>query len=161
MDVKRWLVGLGTASLIGLPVSIANAETVTLRVGKAISHPEARCPQSVVITETSQPYEGGYNVNGSAKLSQIAGPFAIATTDAFSVTWAAKLKPEYNRCQATAGIRDREGYTSSHLRMRFTEGKVYLILDMTGLQDANGFTPEIVNQTVKNGNPVWQWAGTD
>jgi hypothetical protein len=45
--------------------------------------------------------------------------------------------------------------------MRFVDDKVYLILDMTGMSDANGLTPVILNKGVKNGNPFWTWGGTD
>jgi len=49
----------------------------------------------------------------------------------------------------------------SYLRMRFVNDKVYLILDMTGLSDANGLMPVILNKGVKDGNPTWTWGGTD
>jgi hypothetical protein len=45
--------------------------------------------------------------------------------------------------------------------MRFINGKAYLILDMTGMRDANSLTTVIIKQDVKNGNPIWSWGGTD
>jgi hypothetical protein len=38
---------------------------------------------------------------------------------------------------------------------------VYAVLDMTGLQDANQFTPVILFKGMKQGNPRWTWGGTD
>jgi hypothetical protein len=38
---------------------------------------------------------------------------------------------------------------------------VYLILDMTGMSDANRLTAVILKKDVKNGNPIWTWGGTD
>lgn len=49
----------------------------------------------------------------------------------------------------------------SYLRLRFLDGKVYAVLDMTGLQDANQFTPVILFKGMKQGNPRWTWGGTD
>ena len=80
------------------------------------------------------------------------------------MTWVANLQVKYRRCKGTAGItkyNDEQFEGHSYLRMRFENGKVYLILDMTGMRDANGLTPVILNRSVKNGNPVWTWGGTD
>jgi hypothetical protein len=49
----------------------------------------------------------------------------------------------------------------SYLRLRILRGKVYFILDMTGVRDANGFTSAILNTKVVQGNPRWTWGGTD
>lgn len=135
------------------------AEPLVLQVGQSLDDYEANCPEQVTVNEESEPYEGGFKVDGRAQLRAIASPFLIVDQDAFSVTWAASLKPQYSQCKATAGLGDERG--TSHLRMRFIEGQVFLILDMTGLRDANGFTTEILSQSVENGNPVWQWGGTD
>jgi len=32
---------------------------------------------------------------------------------------------------------------------------------MTGMYDANSLTPAILKKEVKDGNPLWTWAGTD
>jgi hypothetical protein len=40
-------------------------------------------------------------------------------------------------------------------------GKVYFILDMTGLGDLNDFTPVILKKDIFQGNPRWRWGGTD
>ena len=45
--------------------------------------------------------------------------------------------------------------------MQFINDRAYLILDMTGLNDANKLTPVILKKDVKDGNPVWTWGGTD
>lgn len=146
-------------TLISFPLS-AQAAPVVLRVAQSIDAATARCPQQITLNEESKPYEGGYRVTGKANLGDIAHAFKFAGSDPFSVTWEATLKPPFQQCRATAGV-GNTSETSSHLRARLLNGKLYLILDMTGLQDANGFTPEIVNQSIQGGNPVWSWAGTD
>ncbi|BCX10248.1 MAG: hypothetical protein KatS3mg066_4107 [Fischerella sp.] len=154
-----------TAIITVVPTIAAQAAQVELGVFKSVDAPEKNCPQKVVVTEQNAPYyEGGYTVNGQAKLGSFAGPFAIASSDLFSVTWVANLKPAYRQCVAGGGIvkYDNEDYnSSSHLRIRFHGGKVFLILDMTGKRDANNFTPIITKKGVSNGNPTWSWSGTD
>lgn len=154
-------LGLSLSLVAGMfIVSIpAQAEPLVLQVAPSLDAYEANCPEQVTVNEESEPYEGGFKVNGRAQLQAIASPFSIVDQDDFSVTWAATLKPQYSQCKATAGLGDERGI--SYLRMRFLDGKVFLILDMTGLRDANGFTTEILSQNVENGNPVWQWGGTD
>lgn len=120
--------------------------------------PNATCPKSVEILETPQPYrEGSFATNGKAQLNQLAEDFSILSTDEFSVTWIANLKPLYRNCRATGS--NIEGF--SYLRLRFLDGKVYLILDMTGVPDANQYTIIILHKGVQNGNPIWTWGGTD
>ncbi len=123
------------------------------------------CPTEVSINEQGRPYyEGGYTIDGSAKLDWLAGAFKIVASDEFSVTWGAKLQQKYQNCQATAGIaksEDEPFQGHSYLRMQVTKGKVYLILDMTAMYDANRLTPVIIKKEVKDGNPIWTWAGTD
>ncbi|MBD2021976.1 hypothetical protein H6F43_17495 [Leptolyngbya sp. FACHB-36] len=157
------LLGLG-AAFVALP---AMAAPVQLQVFKAISAQETRyrCPETVTVMQQSQPYrEGGYTIDGSARLSWLAEKFAIAASDEFSVTWVGTLKSPYRQCKATAGMvkqADDEYGGPSYLRMRFAGGKVYLILDMTGMRDANRLTPAITRKAVQNGSPVWSWSGTD
>lgn len=158
------LLSFGTAVLATLP---AQAAPIKLQVFKSIDAQENNhtCPPTVTVTQQSQPYrEGGYAIDGSAKLGWLAESFTLAASDAFSATWVAKLKPQYRTCKAAAGMfqegSDRyQGH--SYLRLRFVDGKVYLILDMTGMSDANGLTPAITRKAVQQGNPVWTWAGTD
>lgn len=142
----------------------AKAAQVELSVYKSSNAANANCPQKVIITEQNAPYyEGGYTINGSAKLSSFAESFTISSTDPFSVTWVANLKPAFSKCIAAGSIvASREEKNSDfHLRVRFTGGKVFLILDMTGLQDANRFFPVITKKGVTAGNPTWTWSGTD
>ncbi|MCX7592546.1 MAG: hypothetical protein N2235_02065 [Fischerella sp.] len=156
---------LATAIFVLFPITSAQAAQVELGVFKSVDAPQANCPQKVIVTEQHAPYyEGGYTLNGQAKLSSFAGPFAIATSDLFSVTWVANLKPAYRKCVAAGGIvtYGNQTYNShSYLRLRFNGGKVFLILDMTGQRDANGFTPAITKKSVNKGNPTWSWSGTD
>ncbi len=150
--------------LSSLPAQAANLE---LQVFKAIDtqDPSVRCPATVVVTETPRPYrEGGYTIDGKANLSTIAQGFTIAQSDDFSVTWVGKLKPQYSQCKATARIvkSDNESFAGhSYLRMRLVGGRAYLILDMTGMSDANSLTTAILKKSVERGNPVWSWGGTD
>lgn len=159
MNWNSSFLGLAVSFVSFLPFS-SQAAPVILAVGQSIDASNAHCPKQITLTEDSKPYEGGYRVNGKAALSSIASPFKFAQSDPFSITWEAPLKPQFQKCQATAGVNSTsEG--SSHLRARLINGKIYLILDMTGMKDANGFTPAIVYQDIQGGNPVWSWAGTD
>jgi hypothetical protein len=47
------------------------------------------------------------------------------------------------------------------LPMRFINGNAYVMVDTTGLPDANGYTQRILRQNIEAGNPVWRWGGTD
>ncbi|MGV0026578.1 hypothetical protein [Phormidesmis priestleyi] len=161
------VLGVGMSVLSVLPTASASAANIEMRVSKAIESQDSsvRCPDKVIVTETSRPYrEGGYTIDGSANLSAIVENFTIATTDDFSVTWVGKLKPQYSKCKATAGMAKVGGETyqgHSYLRLRFVGGKAYLILDMTGMNDANNLTTAILKKSVRNGNPIWSWGGTD
>jgi hypothetical protein len=157
VSFKRVLLSLGFTIPLCLFSISAQAEQLVLQVYPSSDAPSAGCPKQVSVTENSKPHEGGFTVNGRAELNSLAGSFSIATRDAFSVTWVAKLKPQYSRCKATAGLSDNHSY----LRLKLIDGRVFLILDMTGVRDANGFTSTILSQGVRNGNPVWQWGGTD
>jgi len=163
LNQRLWL-SIGTTAVVLLSGATVRATSVEMGVFKSVDAPDARCPVRVVLTENSQPYEGGYKVTGQAKLGWLTGPFAIAATDPFSVTWVAPLKAEYRQCQATGRIVKYDGEASDshpYLRLRFTGGKLFLILDMTGMSDANGFTPVITNKDVLTGAAVWTWAGSD
>ena len=165
---KHWLVGFGIAALALLPTAPAQAGAIEMQVYRSVDRQDpqtVRCPEKVTLMEKPQAYrEGSYAIDGSANLSQLADRFAVAATDDFSVTWVGTLKPAYQKCKATARIvkNDGEAYlTHSYLRLRFNGGKVYLILDMTGLSDANQLTTAILRKGVRNGNPFWTWGGTD
>ncbi|KAM3093061.1 hypothetical protein ACKFKF_30145 [Phormidesmis sp. 146-12] len=167
MQWNAALLSVGVAILSVLPAVSASAASIEMRVLDAIDAQgsNGRCPEKVVLTEASRPYrEGGYTIDGSANLSAIVEKVAIAATDDFSVTWVGKLKPQYSKCRATASMAKVGGAAyqgHSYLRMRFVGGKAYLILDMTGMSDANDSTTVILNKSVKNGNPNWTWGGTD
>ena len=151
-------------ALVAVP---AQARSLELQVFPAVDGQATmqQCPAKVTVSEQPQPYrEGGYTIDGSAKLSGLATKFTIATSDAFSVTWVGKLKPQYSKCKATGRIvkDDGEEYQAhSHIRLRLINGNAYLILDMTGKSDVNNLTPAIVKKGVQNGNPTWSWSGTD
>jgi hypothetical protein len=159
-------------SLAIAPIAILNfSSEASARPMQLAVHPtnsnagQSICPTEISISEQGRPYyEGGYTIDGSAKLDWLAGAFKIVASDEFSVTWGAKLQRKYQNCQATAGIaksEDEPFQGHSYLRMRFTKGNAYLILDMTAMYDANRFTPVIIKKEVKDGNPIWTWAGTD
>ena len=124
------------------------------------------CPTEFSLTQTSRPYyEGGYTIDGSAEsLGWFARSFKIENKDEFSTTWVAKLQTKYQNCQGAAiitKINDEPFNGHSYLRMRFIKQKAYLILDMTGMRDANGLTPVIIKKDVQDGHPIWSWSGTD
>jgi hypothetical protein len=160
MRFKNFFLSLGVAIPVCFLSITAQAEPLVLEVYPSSDASDVICPQQIVVIEEAKAFSGSFTVNGRAELKEFAGPFSIVNKDAFSVTWEAKLNPQYRQCKATAGLSDDNRYLS-YLRMRFLDGKVLLILDMTGLRDANRFTPTISSQDVKNGNPVWQWSGTD
>ncbi len=167
MRLRYWL-GMGCSFLLATSGQVAQALPIELQVFRAIDtqEPSKRCPDTVTVMEQSQPYrEGGYTIDGMARLGWLADNFKLATIDSFSVTWVGRLKPQYQQCKATAGVvkygNDESTRGSSYLRMRFEKGQVFLILDMTGIQDANQLTPVIVRKAVEKGNPVWSWSGTD
>ncbi|WP_055074564.1 hypothetical protein [Pseudanabaena sp. 'Roaring Creek'] len=167
---KQVCLGIGGAAIAQLSLlanpSFAAPNYITLKVYPAdLREPSPICPSEVTLIQASRPYyEGGYTLDGSASLSWLAQPFTLEKSDEFSATWVAKLQNKYRNCKATAGITrvNNEPFEgNSYLRMRFVNNKVYLILDMTGKTDVNGFTPVIVKKDVKDGNPIWSWAGTD
>ena len=170
--LKRFLMGaIAIVPLFLTPSPTMAAPTrITLRVyplnlqdATATNFP--LCPTEITVTEASRPYsEGGYTIDGNASLSWLAKAFQIEQRDEFSVTWVAKLQPQYANCQASAKISKMDGEPfegQSYLRMRLINKKAYLILDMTGMGDANGLTTVILQKSVKSGNPIWTWGGTD
>lgn len=169
MGCKACALGLaGVTVWCGLAGGAAIAGTIELRVSPLLTRttpPTMRCPDTLTVTETRQPYrEGSYGIDGRADLTPLARDVAIASSDPFSVTWVGTLQPQYRDCQAAAGMVsiDGEDYQGhSYLRLRLTEGKAYLILDMTGLRDPNNYTTVIINQGVDHGQPTWSWGGSD
>ncbi len=167
---KQICLGVGGAAIAQLTLftnpSFAKPNNLTLNVHPTDSRGAFPiCPNEVSLTQTPRPYaEGGYTIDGSASLGWFAREFRVEKSDEFSVTWVAKLQIKYHNCKATAGITKVNGEPfegHSYLRMRFVNDKVYLILDMTGLNDANRLTPVILKKSVKDGNPTWTWGGTD
>jgi hypothetical protein len=165
--MHRWclsmVLGMG---LLSLSTIQATAGTIELKPFPLNDSPQPeRCPQKVMASEANEPYrEGGYTLNGTVALGAIATKISVAKVDPFSVTWVGTLKPAFQSCRASAGIFKVDGQPStgtSHLRMQFLGGKVYFILDMTGMQDANGFTTTILKHGMVKGNPQWRWGGTD
>ncbi len=168
--LKQLFLGFGTVAIAQLALftnpSFAAPNTLTLSVYPLDSRDTFPiCPTEFSLTQTSRPYyEGGYTIDGSASLSWFARPFKMEASDEFSVTWMAELQTKYRNCQASAKItkiNDEPFDGHSYLRMRFINGKAYLILDMTGMRDANSLTTVIIKQDIKNGNPIWSWGGTD
>jgi hypothetical protein len=148
-------------SLIAIAISQpAQAEQVEL----SVLRDAGKCPQKVIVTETVQVQPGSYSYNGRANFSAFAKPFRISSSDKHSVTWSARLKPSFRSCIATGKV-VREGNKTknlhNHLRIRFIQGRVFLILDMTGNRDINGFTTGIIKKSIVGGNPHWSWGGSD
>ena len=167
MKLANILLGLAgvTGSLSAcLPAQAFPVELQVLKTGDA-QLASQRCPDQIIVDETPEPYrEGSYTIKGQAKLAAIAENFTLATSDDFSATWVAKLKPAYAQCKATAGITKlhNESYQGvTYLRSRLVGGKIYLILDMTGLSDPNHFTPILFKKDVQAGHPTWSWGGSD
>lgn len=149
------LVNLGAAAV---------ASTIELNV-LPFNGPELSCPEKLVAYETARPRSpGGYATDGMIQLSAIATDIAATQKDDFSATWTGTLKPEYANCKASAGMsvvdgEDNQGH--SYLRVQLADGKATVILDMTGMRDANNFTATLLEQSLRDGNPRWAWGGTD
>lgn len=159
------LMGLVLSALVGAPPS-ARAEVLTAQVAPLHSRtPTGPCPTTVTLEQTLQPYrEGSYGVDGRASTEAVATGWRLTGRDAFSATWEASLRPAFRRCLASAGIAGAASQPSrdhSYLRLRFREGRLQLILDMTGQRDPNGYTPAILRAAVSQGQPVWTWGGSD
>jgi hypothetical protein len=154
---------MGIVTFMGMGVT---AETIELRPYPASSSKiQVRCPDKVVAYQTSRPMqEGGFVQDGMMNLQAIATKISLVTSDPFSGVWMGELKPGFKTCRGTAGMElvDGKPYDRhSYLRLRFLDGKVYAILDMAGMKDANGFTTTILSKGMKQGNPRWSWGGTD
>jgi hypothetical protein len=156
------VLGIG---LLSVNSAGAFAATIELRPHVLGGPQEVRCPEKVIAYQTARPYqEGSFTWDGTVNLGAIATQISVAKVDPFSVTWVGTLKPPFQSCQATAGILKVDGETfsdHSYLRMQFLKSKVYFILDMTGMRDANDLTTAILRYEVVRGNPRWQWGGTD
>ena len=158
------VIGL-LAVLLGWPQS-ARAGALVLQVAPLHSRtPAGPCPTTISLVETHQPYrEGSYGVDGRAALTPIATGWRLSGRERFSATWQARLLPAWRGCVASAGIvrfADQPFRDHSYLRLRFSDGMVQLILDMTGRRDPNGYTPAIFTAAVSQGQPVWSWGGSD
>lgn len=159
-----WLriLPLGIFTIASAP---AVASTIELQLHEANDPSRMNCPDKVIAYQTPKPYqEGGYQTDGMVNLQAIATQISVKQTDPFSVTWVGTLKPPFQTCQGTAGMSlvDAQPYNEhSYLRMQLHDGKAYFILDMTGLRDANNFTPVILYKGVRQANPRWTWGGTD
>ncbi|MEL7068520.1 MAG: hypothetical protein AAGN15_07690 [Cyanobacteria bacterium J06581_3] len=164
MNVRKallWSVPLSLLSSLGMS---ALAETIEMRV-LPMNGPGVGCPETLTAFETTRPpAPGGYATDGMVQLAAIATNITATSRDDFSATWVGTLKPEYRNCTASAGIYSKDGerfWGHSYLRSQLADGQVKVILDMTGMGDANGFTSTLIEQTMRNGNPRWTWGGTD
>jgi hypothetical protein len=163
-----WHIGIGSLfctvflSINSLRLAAATLELQPLPLGGL---QQGRCPAKVVVQQSGEPYqEGSFAWNGTAALGAIATQVKVAKVDPFSVTWVGILKPPFQGCRASAGIvkvDSQKFSTHSYLRMQFLNGKVYFILDMTGLEDPNGLTMAILRHETVKDNPHWRWGGTD
>ncbi len=152
----------GLFTFVSVPVV---ASTIELQIHAAVTPMLVRCPEKVIAYQTPRPYrEGGYETDGMVALQAIATQISMMQSDSFSATWVGTLRPPFQNCQATAGMSlvDAQPYEGhSYLRMRLLDGKAYFILDMTGMRDANNFTPVILDKGIQQANPRWSWGGTD
>lgn len=144
----------------------ARADVLVFQVAPLLSRsPGGACPTSLSLEQTRQPYrEGSYAIDGRADLAGIASGWRLASRDPFSATWEASLLPAFRGCRAAAGIvrvNNEPSADHPYLRMRFSEGRLQLILDMTGLRDPNGYTTTLLRAAVRQGQPVWTWGGSD
>jgi hypothetical protein len=166
-SLRRISIGsLSCTALLSVNSLMAAAATIELQphlLGG--TQTQGRCPEKVVVQQSARPYqEGSFTWDGMAALGAIAAQVKVAKVDPFSVTWVGTLKPPFQACRASAGMAKVDGQNfsgHSYLRMQFLKGKVYFILDMTGLQDANDLTTTILRHEIVKDSPRWQWGGTD
>ena len=158
---------LGSSAQAEMPKpKMPKAQVQTLSVYPMIERaPQpGKCPKDVKVMIQPSPYrEGSYDSYGKAQLREIAEAVEFEGSDRFSVTWRARLKPEYRSCVGTAGLIENKDAPMSRslLRMRFMNGNAYFILDTTGIGDINGYTMTILEQKIEAGNPSWRWGGSD
>ena len=166
MNIKKILSLFLSPTIISLfPFSSLKASELKLDIYPLVNAPIANCPDFITINQNFDPYfEGGYTLRGTAELEDIAHNFLISSQDIVSTTWSAVLKPEYTNCNATGRITEIDGEYydfHSHITVRFLAGQIILNLDLTGLNDANEYTPVLIETGVREGNPFWRWGGTD
>ncbi|MEL6556169.1 MAG: hypothetical protein AAFQ63_22340 [Cyanobacteria bacterium J06621_11] len=164
-------MNISKAILWALPLSIMSslgATALATRIEMRMlprNGPGVGCPESLTAYETARPpAPGGYATDGMVQLSAIATNISATQLTDFTAVWTGTLKSEYSNCIATAGIYSKDGETfwgHSHLRVQLADGQAKVVLDMTGVRDANGFTSTIIEQTMREGNPRWTWGGTD
>ena len=156
-----WALPLSLLSNLGA-VAFARKADLTVLPIDGISR---GCPQSLTAYETPRPYRpGGSTTDGMVHLSAIATDITLSQVDDFSTVWTGTLKPEYATCKGTAGIAILDGQPyegNSYIRVQMVGGQARVILDMTGMRDANGFTTQILERSIRDGNPRWAWGGTD
>ena len=164
MNLSRALLWSLPLSLVSSLGAAAFATTFELAV-LPLNGPDLGCPEQLIAFETARPRSpGGYATDGMIQLSAIATNISATQRDDFSATWVGTLKPEFRNCEASAGIStvDGEDFSGhSYLRVQLIEGQAKVVLDMTGLPDANNFTSTLLEQTMRDGNPRWAWGGTD
>ncbi|MEO0758851.1 MAG: hypothetical protein AAFY78_18480 [Cyanobacteria bacterium J06648_16] len=159
-----------TALLLALPLSFlsslgaaALARTTLLQVF-AFNDATGNCPQTLTAYETFNYYEGGGSTDGMVQLRTVATDIRLDRVDDYSATWVGTLKPEFSSCRGSAGMASMDGEPyqgHSYIRTQFADGQATVILDMTGMGGPNGTMPEIVEQTLREGNPRWTWAVAD
>ena len=142
-------LGLLTLGLLGPSAQaqkpkpeIPKPQVQTLRVYPMIERaPQpGKCPKEVKVMIQPSPYrEGSYDSYGKAQLREIAEAVEFDGSDRFSVTWRARLKPQYRSCVGTAGLIENKDAAMSRslLRMRFLNGNAYFILDTTEIGRAH------------------------
>ncbi|MDA0268430.1 MAG: hypothetical protein O3A14_16095 [Cyanobacteria bacterium] len=142
----------------------ALATTIELNL-LPVNGPSQTCPATLVAHETLRPYfEGGFATDGMIKLRDIATDITLSQSDLFSASWVGTLKPQYRDCEASAIINSIDGEVfqgHSFLRVQLVDGQARVSLDMTGIEDANGYTSVILFKGIREGNPRWAWGGTD
>ena len=166
MNIKKILPLFLSTTIISLfPVLPSKASELTINIYPLANAPMGNCPDFITINQNFDPYfEGGYTLRGTAELGDIAHDFLISSQNLVSTTWNAVLKPEYANCSATGRITqiDGEYYDfHSYITVRFLAGQLMLNLDLTGLNDANEYTPVLLETGVIEGDPFWSWGGTD
>ncbi|MEM9907355.1 MAG: hypothetical protein AAF921_20260 [Cyanobacteria bacterium P01_D01_bin.44] len=156
-----WSLPLSLLSSLGATVF---ATTIELEVLPTLRN-EGTCPTQLIAHETARPYtEGSFSQDGMIKLRDIATNVRVASSNTFSTTWVATLKPQFRDCQGTAIIDriDGEAYERhSYLQVQLGNGQVMATLNMTGIPDANGFTSTLIFGGLRDGNPRWTWGGSD
>lgn len=85
----------------------------------------------------------------------------LSSAQPYSATWVGPLNPPVPQTAGKIKIDGKDLLVLTYIRLQMVKDKAKAILDMTGLQDVNGSTTQIIKRSIRQGNPRWTWDSTD